>query len=855
MSNEKLSLLRGAVRRGYEVVISGGCRWLKECCQHHKIRILVGAILLAAELYAFLGTGILLEDQINFHTGEGSWEEQASAENPDFCQKFIPQHSHLHLISFLMSKEGAAEEGTVEVLIADGGHRVVYEKTLAFSKISDGSFTDVEVDLELSAHKPYYLTLIVESSEAGGYPAVGVCDKSYKLPENRTLTHGEDLPDTQLVTRYHYQDALAASKAGNVILLCLLTAFGVMFGLPRNRYVRKAVGVLALVAAPYVLGSRLEMLTYREVLYMPISLRWNVGIMYALEIVVLLMTHSPRITVPVTNIALTLLYTANYYVLQFRGTPLRVNDFTAIGTAARVAGEYSFVPSGHLVLAWGLLLLFVVYAVQTGPIKEKRKTDTESESESKPETKLKTKPKSETVPEKKPSVTKSYRSRKVISYAVTIAAAISITVYGGYQLLYTDLLNRAGFADEDFRGFWQDMLYYIDGYLVATCLEVKNSHITAPDEYSTQRVEELLSAAGDGRELSDEEREELPHVILIMNESFSDLRILGNLELNQENMEFFYSLKENTLRGYVNASVFASGTANSEFEVLTGCTTAFLPVNYYPYQQGIRKPLNSMVSQMKKYGYTTYSMHPEAATNWNRDKVYRYYGFDTSLWQEDFEGAERIHSGVSDEETYKKVIELYEGREAGEKLFVFDLTMQNHGGYIVDESPYAVTAVNMDKEQVNEYLSLVKISDEAFAELIGYFAGQEEKVIICMFGDHQPYVSDSILGSGSDGNVEQKLNKYRTPFVIWANYDIEEAEGYDISMNYLGGLLLRTAGVPLTPYFAYLEQLRTDYPVITFNGYLDREGNYSNWAGGEFPEYRMLQYNYLFDDNTVEWGY
>ncbi|MCM1553817.1 MAG: hypothetical protein NC092_14180, partial [Butyrivibrio sp.] len=64
-----------------------------------------------------------------------------------------------------------------------------------------------------------------------------------------------------------------------------------------------------------------------------------------------------------------------------------------------------------------------------------------------------------------------------------------------------------------------------------------------------------------------------------------------------------------------------------------------------------------------------------------------------------------------------------------------------------------------------------------------------------------------------------------------------------------------TAGVPLTPYFAYLEQLREDYPVITFNGYLDYEGNYSNWSGGEFPEYRMIQYNYLFDSNTVEWGY
>ncbi|MDE7253183.1 MAG: LTA synthase family protein [Acetatifactor sp.] len=831
MSDEKLFWMQRAVRRVYEAFFEGVRRWLKDCLQHHKIRIFVGAVLFVMELYAFLGTGVLLEEQVNFHSGEGAWKEWASAENPEFCQKFVPQHRRLQLVSFLMNKSEEMAEGTVEVRIDDGQGEVVYANTLAFSELSDGSFTDVDVDLEVSTHKPYYLTLTIESFSAEGYPAVGVCDESYKLPENQTLTHGEVLPNVQLVTRYGYQDVLD-SKVVKVLFLCFLTAFGVMFGLPQNQYVRRGVGILALVAAPYVLGGRLELLNYREEVYLPIALWWNVGLMYAMEIVVLLLTHSPRITVPFTNIALTLLYSANYYVLQFQGTPLRVNDFMAIGTAARVVGEYNFMPNGHLAMAWGLLLLFVVYAVQTGPVRAKANVVKSAESEIKSKTK-----------------------KIVISYAVTAVFAISITVYGGYQLLYTDLLTRAGFEDENFRGILRDVLYNFNGYLVTTCLDIKNSHITPPDGYSVEGVENLLSASEEGQELSDAEKEALPHVILVMNESYSDLRILGNLELNQENMEFFYSLKENTVRGFVNASVFASGTANSEFEVLTGCSMAFLPVKYYPYQQCIRKPLNSLVSQMKNYGYTAYSMHPASSSSWNRVRVYRYYGFDESFWKEDFEGAERIHIGVSDEETYKKVIELYEGREAGEKLFVFDITIQNHGGYREDESPYAVTAVNMDNEEVDEYLSLIKISDEALAKLIGYFEEQEEKVVICMFGDHQPYVSDSILGESAKGNVEQKMNKYRMPFVIWANYDIEEADGYDISMNYLGGLLLRTAGVPLTPYFAYLEQLRADYPVITFNGYRDYEGNYSNWSGGEFPEYRMLQYNYLFDDNSVEWGY
>ena len=330
--------------------------------------------------------------------------------------------------------------------------------------------------------------------------------------------------------------------------------------------------------------------------------------------------------------------------------------------------------------------------------------------------------------------------------------------------------------------------------------------------------------------------------------------------MSQDNLAFFNSLRDNTVRGYVNASVLGGGTANSEFEVFTGCSMAFFPVNYYPYQQAIKKPVHTMVSAMQNYGYTAISMHPEVESNWNRTNVYRYFGFDQSLWKPDFEGAEIIHAGVSDAETFHRVEELYENREPGEKLFIFDLTMQNHGGYHGKETPFAVKETYMQNAILDEYLSLVKKSDDAFADLVHYFEGQEEKVVICMYGDHQPWVSDLIVSAyhtPADSEPLSLMKKYKTPFVIWANYDIDEGEGYDISMNYLGGLLQRTAGIPLTPYFTFLEQQREAYPIITVNGYVDAEGEYHNWdgSGTEFSDYRMLQYNYLYDDNTVDWGF
>jgi hypothetical protein len=768
----------------------------------------------------------MTENVTNYLTGEGSWEEQLSEEVPVFTQTFVPKYSNLYSLSFLMNmNQVSKQDGEVQICVSDKNGQILFEENRGFSEITDGAFTDVKVDLRLSAGRKYYLSLAVSPSSEGEYPAVSVCSTDYKLSENRSLTGGEVLKDTQLVAGYQYRDAMPVSKAAKIIFICLLTALGVMFGLPDNKYLRRAVGIIILVAAPLVLGRRLEFLTVSSY-YLPFAMKWNVALMYGLELILLLCTHSPGFSAVATNIVLTLLYSANYYTLMFRGTHLRMNDFTAIQTAASVVGDYNLTPNEHLAMAWGIFLLLMVFGLQTGVRKDKNK---------------------------------KFELKRLISYGITIALAAGIAGYGAYQLLYTDLLEQKGFADKEIPGynlgFDYELIYDFDGYLVATCIEVKNSRITAPDGYSVSKVEEILREAQSTE--TQAETAELPHVILIMNESFSDLRVLGDLELNQDNLSFWDSLNENTVRGYVNASVLGGGTANSEFEVFTGCSMAFFSVNYYPYQQAIKRPLNSMISCMEEYGYTTYSMHPEPAKNWNRENVYKHYGFDMSLWKDSFEGAEEIHSRVSDAETFHKIIDLYENREQDEKLFIFDLTMQNHGEYWGTDESYEVQETRLQNPQVDEFLSLIKISDEAFEELIDYFEKEDEKVIICMFGDHQPYVSSMIVGEEDELSAEQKMNMYKTPFIIWANYDIEESDDYDISMNYLGGLLLRTAGVPLSPYFTYLEKLREEYPIITINGYVDNDGNYYDWSSedNEFQEYRMLQYNYLFDDNTVKWGY
>lgn len=423
---------------------------------------------------------------------------------------------------------------------------------------------------------------------------------------------------------------------------------------------------------------------------------------------------------------------------------------------------------------------------------------------------------------------------------------------------------------------YSQYMYYWDGYLVASCLNIKLSRVEKPQGYSAGRVEEILQPyekskdhekIGDDliEDFNDSDRmydEELPHVILIMNESFADMQVLGDLQMNQDNIPFFRSLQDNTIKGYLYSSIMGGGTANSEFEVLTGCSCAFLPASYYPYQQCLAsREVPSMVSMMKKQGYTTYAMHPATEKNWERGSTYKRLGFDHTYWEQDFDGGERIHFGTSDAETYRKVIELYEKRQRNEKMFLFDVTIQNHGAYYESDVEQIIQATNVDSVELNNYLSLVYQSDLALQELISYFEQQDEKVVVCMFGDHQPAFANEDFYREIRGDAmtdeEQIWNKYKVPFVIWANYELEESQGHEMSMNFFGEFLMHALGFETSPFFDYLKDLRKGSPVLTSNGYLGEDGQVKEWSENntEFLDYRILQYYYLFSTSKAFKGF
>ena len=157
-----------------------------------------------------------------------------------------------------------------------------------------------------------------------------------------------------------------------------------------------------------------------------------------------------------------------------------------------------------------------------------------------------------------------------------------------------------------------------------------------------------------------------------------------------------------------------------------------------------------------------------------------------------------------------------------------------------------------------QYLTLVNETDQAFQLLVDYFSQQEEPTIILMFGDHQPSVEQAFLdkaygGAQADMTMEQYMDKYRTPFVIWANYPLEGTGPEETSLNFLGQYLLRYAGIETDAYGSFLWSLQQTLPALTFVGYTDGEGNaYSHLETNGYTEkiqdYQRLQYVRLFGE-------
>ena len=540
---------------------------------------------------------------------------------------------------------------------------------------------------------------------------------------------------------------------------------------------------------------------------------------------------------------------ANYYLYTFRGSPFVPMDFLGITTAKEVAKSYDFSPNYQIAISFILFAFIMVIGF-----------------------KLKT--------------PRMHISTKIISRLSSFLAAAAITLI----YFFTNILANCGLEPD----FWnQTRGYHNSGSLLSFCLNTKYLFLMEPSDYNSNEVENLLTKVTNVSEQSIDNQNtktETPDVICIMNESFADLSVCGDFTTNIDYMPFYNSLTENTVKGNLYVPVHGAGTSNTEYEFLTGNTTAFYPAGSNAYMLYIKNQTSSLVSTLTASGYSKTAFHPYYASGWNRSKVYGLLGFrefysitsviKPSILLDYFDSGNDneyfndlcnenypnqnvlLRQYVSDEYNYDKVISLYEERDISKPFFLFNVTMQNHGGYSKTYSNLSnsveLTSTKGEYPKTEQFLSLMKKSDEAFQDLITYFKGVDTPTVICMFGDHQPAIEEAFYEEIMDVNsidllpLERLQQRYITPFIIWANYDIEEEYIEKLSANYLSSYLLKTANIEMTEYNKYLLELSKKVPVVSAIGCIDMNGN--NFYYGKpnkytniLSDYEKIQYNNAID--------
>ena len=489
----------------------------------------------------------------------------------------------------------------------------------------------------------------------------------------------------------------------------------------------------------------------------------------------------------------------NHYVMLFRTTPFVPWDIFSINTAASVVSNYDFTPSTRVVV---VSILFVVLIVLMHFINHKMKM--------------------------------SFYLRMIPFAVVTICLCV-----------FVNMLQDDDFQTENYLYpflFTPGYMTQVNGMAVTFAMDLEYLAIDKPSGYNADEAKEELAEYADAETVTSQK---LPNIIVIMDEAFADLKVLDEFYTNVDYMPFVHSMqngKENTVSGYLNVSVCGGNTANTEFEFLTGNTMAFLPTGSIPYQQYIKQDIPSLASYLSGLGYQTYAQHPYLASGWNRDKVYEWMDFDNMTFIDGYSSRKLIRNYISDESSFEQIKRTFEEKEDGKPAFIFNVTMQNHGGYSDTYSDFvnSVRTIDHKSNELDQYLTLLSISDSEVEKLIAYFSNVDEDTVVVFFGDHQP---NDFVTSPIARTTENDYNRYQVPYFIWANYDIDEAVNVNTSANYLAANVLKAAGVPTDEYQNFLLQLEKEFPIIS----AVRTKSTEDADEQLLEKYKKLQYYMLFD--------
>lgn len=430
------------------------------------------------------------------------------------------------------------------------------------------------------------------------------------------------------------------------------------------------------------------------------------------------------------------------------------------------------------------------------------------------------------------AILKAYLSttQTEVKYKKSLFRIISITL--GVFLFYQGCLATGVFETRITN--MQDSYDHF-GFVSCFARSAIERGIEEPEEYSQEQVLSLLQEIE-----TDSSVETTPNIVVVQLESFFDVSLLKDVTFSENPISNFTELMEQYPSGMLDVAVVGAGTANTEFEVLTGMNVNYFGTGEYPYETILREQTClSIPYSLKDIGYNTFAIHNNTATFYGRQYVYSNLGFDTFISSEFMETITMTpNEWIKDENLTVEIMKCLESTE--EQDFVFTVSVQGHGSFPEEEteSDYVtITSSPYDEgleNQVEYYANQLYEMDIFVSELTEEINNLDEPTILVFYGDHIPSldITAEDLTTG---------NNYQTQYVVYSNYELS-MEDQELETYQLLATVLDTAGISNSPILQlhqseYTDDYEQNLELLQYD--LLYGENYS--TSGELPEPTDLQ--------------
>ncbi|EGP5093001.1 MULTISPECIES: LTA synthase family protein [Enterococcus] len=399
----------------------------------------------------------------------------------------------------------------------------------------------------------------------------------------------------------------------------------------------------------------------------------------------------------------------------------------------------------------------------------------------------------------------------------------------------------------------QKMNYYNTGFIGGFLYNLKVEPMDEPEGYSKAKIKEITEKY---QKLADEKNkaveEESPNIVFVMSESFSDPSRLNGVEVSGEPLADYYEVADQTYSGNMLSQNYGGGTANIEFEALTGFSMALFNAQLTtPYTMLVPKmdQLPSIVSALNAQSYQTTAIHPYNTSMYKREDVYQTLGFDQFISERTMTYTDTIENNpyISDESAYKEVMTLLKEEKAPQ--FIHLVTMQTHMPYNGKYDRLGYSAEISDGSgtlDLENYLQDISYSSAALKQFTEELKNLSRRTLVVFWGDHLPGIYSDTIQAKND-----KQTLHETQFLMFdSKGKLEKQTTQDAitSPFYFAANLMEQTNQTTNGFYQLLLSLEQELPAFERelyyqNGQWYKEAQFNRSQQEIYDEYKLIQYD------------